>query len=125
MSWKAASSSPAFRSPCQMGNQARHGEAVREGWHTQRPMNSSAPWRCNIHSHGFHIELFYRSLKPRDRSDTYVCVRIVEFHYNVRRRSRCHLWVTENLHLVEDERLIPGGAEGVPYCHSFLRLVEE
>lgn len=46
MSWKAASSSPAFLSPWRMGNQARHGEAVREGWHTQRPMNSSAPWRC-------------------------------------------------------------------------------
>lgn len=57
--------------------------------------------------------------------NTYVCVRVIEFHHNVGRSSHCHLWVAENLHLVEDERLIPGGIEGVTYGHSFLRLVEE
>lgn len=53
MSSKAASSSPAFLSPWRMGNQARRGEAVREGWHTQRPMNSSAPWTFRTHR-AFH-----------------------------------------------------------------------
>lgn len=50
MSSKAASSSPVFLSPRRMGNQARRGEAVREGWHTQRPMNSSAPWTFKTHT---------------------------------------------------------------------------
>lgn len=122
MSWKAASSSPAFLSPWRMGNQARHGEAVREGWHTQRPMNSSAPWRCKIHGHSVQRTIF---LSVAEAEDTYVCVRVVELHHNVGRRSHCHLWVAKNLHLVEDERLIPGGIEGVTHSHGFLRLVEE
>lgn len=67
MSWKAASSSPAFLSPWRMGNQARHGEAVREGWHTQRPMNSSAPWRLKMHGQGFQTAFFLMSQKLRDR----------------------------------------------------------
>lgn len=108
-----------------MGNQAKHGEAVREGWHTQRPMNSSAPWRCTIHGHSSHTEFSSVTEAQGQTLNTYVCVRIIEFHHDVGRSSHCHLWVAENLDLVEDERLIPGGIEGVAYGHGFLRLVEE
>lgn len=64
-------------------------------------------------------------LSVTEAPDTYVCVRIVELHHNVGRRGHRHLWVAKNLHLVEDERLIPGGIEGVSHSHGFLRLVEE
>ncbi len=129
MSSKAASSSPAFLSPLRIGNQARRGEAAREGWHTQRPMNSSAPWTFKIHEQkrDLTFPLYGMSLKLHCSlvTNTHVCVRIVKLHHDVRRSRHRDLGVTKNLHLIEDECLVPGGVESVTHCHGFLGLMEE
>lgn len=66
------------------------------------------------------------SRKLRDKiSHTHVSVWVIELHHNVGRGSHRDLRVAEDLHLIEDECLVPGGVEGVTYGHSFLRLVEE
>lgn len=78
-------------------------------------------WKCMAKDFKRHFSSCHRS----SGTDAHVCVRIVELHHDVGRRARRDLWVAENLHLVEDERLVPGGIEGVTYSHGFLRLVEE
>lgn len=126
MSSKAASSSPALLSPRWIWNQARRGEPVKEGWHTQRPRNSSAPCtfktQIEFQQNGEENFLF---LSCAQTSDTHVCVRIVQLHHNVGRSGQRDFGVTKNLHLVEDKRLVPGGIECVAHCHSFLGLMEE
>lgn len=58
-------------------------------------------------------------------SNTHVCVRVVKLHHDVGRGDRRDLGVAKNLHLVEDERLVPGGIESVAHRHCFLGLMEE
>ncbi|TNN53382.1 hypothetical protein EYF80_036369 [Liparis tanakae] len=48
-----------------------------------------------------------------------------ELHHHVGRSGNRGLEVAEDLHLVEDERLVPRGVQGVTHRHRFLGLVEE
>lgn len=123
MSWKAASSSPAALSQRPMGNQARRGEALMEGRHTQRPRNSSAP--CGCQSQLLRSEPQQRLIPPRPNPTTHVGVRVVELHQHVGGRRRRDLGVTKDFHLVKNKRLVPGGIESVAHRDRFLGLVEE
>lgn len=55
----------------------------------------------------------------------YICVLIVDLHSNTGGRSCRRLIVTKNLHLVEDECLVPDGVKRVADGYSLLGLVEE
>lgn len=56
---------------------------------------------------------------------THISVLIVELHGNVGGILVGDVCVSEYLHLVEDERLVPGGVEGVFHGHRLLALVQE
>lgn len=56
---------------------------------------------------------------------TYVGVVVIYFHHDVGRGVRHVLGVPEDLDLIEDECLVPGGVQGVLHHHCLLALVEE
>lgn len=58
-------------------------------------------------------------------SNTHIRVLVIKLHHDAGGAGRRRLGVPEELHLVENERLVPGGVEGVPDGHGPLGLMEE
>lgn len=62
---------------------------------------------------------------PTSCPHTHVGVVVVYLHHDAGRAVRHVLGVSEDLYLVEDERLVPRGVQGVLDHHRLLALVEE
>lgn len=57
--------------------------------------------------------------------NTHICVLIIKLHHHVGGTGHRFIRVPENLNLVEDERLVPGGVEGITHRYCLLGLMEE
>lgn len=57
--------------------------------------------------------------------NTHIRVLVIKLHHDAGRTARHRLVVPEDLHLIENERLVPGGVEGVPDGHGPLGLMEK
>lgn len=68
---------------------------------------------------------FQRPGIPSGNSHTHVGVVVIDFHQDVGRGLGHIPGIPENLDLVEDQGLIPGGVQGVLLHHRFLALVQE
>lgn len=125
----------ARRRSCSLGESGTRPDGGRQ---SGRAGTHSGPW---THQHPGHLKhtqtqslqiqkqrflfLSWNFGSYSQTSNAHVCVRVVKLHHDVGRSGHRDLGVAENLHLVEDERLVPGGIESVTHRHSFLGLVEE
>lgn len=56
---------------------------------------------------------------------THISVVVIQLHHNAGRLLGDTGWLTEDLYLIEDEGLIPGGVQGVLLHHCLLALMQE
>lgn len=56
---------------------------------------------------------------------THVGVVVIQLHHNAGRLLGDAGWLSKDLNLIEDERLVPGGVQSVLHHHGLLALVQE